>query len=1181
MGIRGAFFFCALSLLWIAGAGAQPAFRASSQASLAATGNPITFVAAGAATTSDAGCPRAVTPATPAGNVGDILVALALAREDSATVTASAGWTQLYAATYAPAGQEFRAFIYYRVATNTGADSITVTESGTCSSLAARVSRFRGANTTQPFVNVPIPAVNASMQNTDPIQTGTETPDVGNSMLLVASFSNDDNGLAQGAGWSTAFESAHNLARDLSFNLHYQLQAAPAAVSVGGWNQGATDENIGVIFALRPQAANLLSIPLPVGTQAGDVMVATVAVRPSTATVAAPPGWTLIQSTTQGAGTTSALASYYRVATGSEPAAYAFSVGGVASTGIVGGIASFSGVDPTNPIDAQGGNATASSLTHTANAITTTVANTMLVGAFEFASSPLPANWTPAGMTEAVDARSDPAPADTGIALAVGYGLQAAIGSTGTRSATASGVAADTGAAQLIALRGVANVAFDVLSGDYALACAAYPIDITIVARDTNGNPLPTYANPVNITTSTGTGNWSVGVANGVLNNGANNDGAATYQFVAADMGRIVLRLAVTAVSTVSVAVQDAVTGFAGAGIPISFVADGYRIIPDPIQVAGRPQAISVERRANCNLSAANGHNANNAVKIWLSPDASHPGAATVPGAAGVTAVNPLPVAEPGANNITLAFAAGVAPLTLNTSDVGKYRLNIRDTNTARRGVSPAITTRPFALTMTGITHSTTSTDGVLAIAGADFPMTVTARLWAGANDANNDGVWDTGDVTGNAATPRFAWDTVLAVPTGEVLPAGGADGILSLGGTTPATVAAASFASGAAALANVRYSEVGSARITASASAFLDTPGANVTGHSGLDGTGTGVASYVGRFRPSHFALSAASLTNRQALACASTFTYMDEALRLRFTLTAQNAQNVATAKYTGSYARLNLGSFASFGAGARSGTTNLTARVDSGLAPSGTWASGVAAATLDTGIRRATPDNPDGPYPATAFGIAPVDPDGTALNALNLDVDGNAVNDHASVGTTNIRFGRLRMQNALGSEKLALPIPIEAQQWTGAGFATNTDDSCTAIAANTVALAFNPFAAGVAPNLAACETAVSSGIVLSSGKGALSLAAPGGDNSGPVRLTVNLGTAGANGNYCSGVGAAVLHVPAASAGMSYLLGRWSDAADPDSSAATMYDDRPSAIGAFGLYGSQPNNFIYFRENF
>jgi hypothetical protein len=1191
MGIRGV-LSCALWLLCAAQATAQPAFRAASQASLASTGNAITFVAAGAATTSDAGCPRAVTPATPAGNVDDILVALAVAREDAATVAASGGWTQLYAATYAPAGQEFRAFIFYRVATNTGADSITVTESGTCSSLAARVSRFRGANTAQPFVNVPIPGANASMQNTDPIATGTETPDVGNSMLLVASFSNDDNGLAQGVGWSTAFESAHNLARDLSFNLHYQLQADPAPVSVGGWNQGATDENIGVIFALRPQAGNLLSIPFPAGTLAGDVMVATIAVRPSTATVVAPAGWTLIQSTTQGGGTTSTLASYYRVATGSEPAAYVFSVGGVASTGIVGGIASFSGVDTANPIDAQGGNATASSLTHTANAITTTVANTMLVGAFEFASSPLPANWNPGGMTEAVDGRSDPAPANTGIALSVGYVLQAALGSTGTRSATASGVAADTGAAQLIALRGLANVVFDVLSGDYALACAAYPIDITIVARDTNGNAVPTYTNPVNITTSTGTGNWSVGVANGVLNNGANNDGAATYQFVAADLGRIVLRLAVTAVSTVSVTVQDAVTGFAAGGIPIDFVADGYRIIPDAIQVAGRPQAISVERRNNCNLSQAQGHNANNAVKIWLSLDASHPGTATLPGATGASAVNPLPTAEPGANNITLAFAGGVAPVTLNTSDVGKYRLNIRDTNTARRGVSPAITTRPFALAMTkpGVLHSNAATDAVLGAAGADFAMTVGAYLWAGGDDGNNDGVPDAGaNVTDNGLVPRFAWTTALSVPLGQVLPAGGADGTLSLGGAAP-TVSSASFAGGAAALANVRYSEVGSAMIAATAQAFLDTPGADVTGHSGLDGTGNGTAGYVGRFRPDRFMASGALLENRAALlpACVSGFSYMGEAMRLAFVLTAQNAQGVKTDKYQGAYAKHDPtggigGAKAAYGLGARSGTTNLTTRVSAfypGATPA--WTAGAltipAANPVHVAVERANPDNPDGPYAATSIGIAPTDSDGVAITGMDLDVDNSGADDHVAVGATDIRFGRLRMQNALGSEKLPLPMPIEVQQWGGTGFARNTDDGCTTIPRSAVAMTFNPFGAGTPPALAACETALTTAsVVFAAGAGTMALAAPGATESGPVRLTVNLGSAG--GNYCTGVGGAF--DPATSAGMSYLLGRWVDAADPDASAATMYDDKPSAIGAFGLYGSQPSNFIFFRENY
>jgi hypothetical protein len=59
---------------------------------------------------------------------------------------------------------------------------------------------------------------------------------------------------------------------------------------------------------------------------------------------------------------------------------------------------------------------------------------------------------------------------------------------------------------------------------------------------------------------------------------------------------------------------------------------------------------------------------------------------------------------------------------------------------------------------------------------------------------------------------------------------------------------------------------------------------------------------------------------------------------------------------------------------------------------------------------------------------------------------------------------------------------------------------------------------------------------------------------------------------------GAELAATPAA---RSYLLGRWNDAANPDGIGTTAYDDNPSARAAFGLFGAQPNNFIYFRENF
>src|SRR6185295_18999893 len=76
-----------------------------------------------------------------------------------------------------------------------------------------------------------------------------------------------------------SFESALNLNRDLALNLHYQLQSIAGAKSVSAWGLGATDPNIGVIFSLRP-ASNGLRIAVPSRTLSGDVMVASVAVRP-------------------------------------------------------------------------------------------------------------------------------------------------------------------------------------------------------------------------------------------------------------------------------------------------------------------------------------------------------------------------------------------------------------------------------------------------------------------------------------------------------------------------------------------------------------------------------------------------------------------------------------------------------------------------------------------------------------------------------------------------------------------------------------------------------------------------------------------------------------------------------------------------------------------------------------
>jgi uncharacterized repeat protein (TIGR01451 family) len=95
-----------------------------------------------------------------------------------------------------------------------------------------------------------------------------------------------------------------------------------------------------------------LTITRPAGVQPNDVLVAAVYSDNSAPNTITPPsGFTLIR---QDAGaSTQALSLYYHVVSVSEPASYVWSAS--RSSGFAGILAAYSGVDPTNPIDAHAG----------------------------------------------------------------------------------------------------------------------------------------------------------------------------------------------------------------------------------------------------------------------------------------------------------------------------------------------------------------------------------------------------------------------------------------------------------------------------------------------------------------------------------------------------------------------------------------------------------------------------------------------------------------------------------------------------------------------------------------------------------------------------------------------------------------------------------------------------------
>jgi MSHA biogenesis protein MshQ len=125
--------------------------------------------------------------------------------------------------------------------------------------------------------------------------------------------------------------------------------------------------------------------------------------------------------------------------------------------------------------------------------------------------------------------------------------------------------------------------------------------------------------------------------------------------------------------------------------------------------------------------------------------------------------------------------------------------------------------------------------------------------------------------------------------------------------------------------------------------------------------------------------------------------------------------------------------------------------------------------------------------------------------MNIRAQDTDG--VVSSTVEGTVSIRSGRLKMQNAYGSELLSLPVPLEAQYWTGNYYATNVADSCTVIPMASIAMG------NYLKQLVAGKTQITSppgNVTLVAGKlpgGYMQLSAPGKNFSGSVDLTLNLG--------------------------------------------------------------------------
>ena len=532
--------------------------------------------------------------------------------------------------------------------------------------------------------------------------------------------------------------------------------------------------------------------------------------------------------------------------------------------------------------------------------------------------------------------------------------------------------------------------------------------------------------------------------------------------------------------------------------------------------------------------------------------------------------------------SVPMTFDAnGNASFTFKYTDVGQVRLYASKAASGTllstlTGSSNAFVVKPYAFTLGNVMRTSDNLANPVAsdasgsafmAAGDAFKATVTA-IANGGTTTPSFGRCDNAGGTGCSAASES-----VSLASTLVSPASGAGG--SLGGTT---ANASNFVANAGAytFANLTWSEVGIITLKASNSNYLSnglstcstsTPGENCQGTFGISGN-------IGRFIPHHFVLSTPSITP-----AGGTFSYMDQPFGIGFTLTAVNAGGGTTVNYatSNSFAKLDPTSTAlwpsttlgstGFAIGAKNSTSDLSTRLSLSGTPTGSW-SGVAAITANLQFSRPTTTTADatwGSYDALDIGVAPQDSDGITLlsSALDLDASTPTGNERKklSASTTKIRFGRLRLINAYGSELLPARVEYRAEYWDGSRWTTNTSDTTTSIpcplpyVASTCAVATGGMTVtGITP--------------LNAGVGFITFPALGAAGFRDIAINLNASSNDTSCNTAPHSGAA--------ANLPWLKGYWGAKASCGNVAAWLQD--PNARVKFG---SPKAPYIYLRERY
>jgi hypothetical protein len=619
---------------------------------------------------------------------------------------------------------------------------------------------------------------------------------------------------------------------------------------------------------------------------------------------------------------------------------------------------------------------------------------------------------------------------------------------------------------------------FTINHDGFGINCAAETIVVNVV--DSNaGTPLLSYNAQVRLDTQTGSGTWSLSSGAGSFSDGTADDGVASYTWPLGEsqavfslsypQGQSPLDVDVYQVSNPGIRDTDAegsltfspngfvLTAAALTNPPapavVPFAAAQTAAVDFPLHIAAYGQTPD---DPVCGIIES--YTGTKALKFWS--QYANPAAGTR--SVQIDSVNAAP-AEGAAAAQNVVFVNGQASVAGKYKDVGQIRIAVKDDTTIDaaqlpngiQGATQLFVVRPYDFVLSNVRDGSGSplaplagnaADPVFVSAGSPFRATVTAR------DAE-------GDPTPNYGHEVIPESVRLDVQVHE-----------PMAGANPPVGAAVGFAvfnNGVSTGTDLSWQEVGIMQMLPAVGDADYLGAGDVTGPP---------SELVGRFVPSHFTVTL-NTPMLQTPCAAGGFTYQGQTFGYStvpvITATARSASGGVTQNYTGTFFKLTTATLQNRSYTSAAGSLNVS--LPPGADDPAVDEAGPGTATLtfhlSTGLQF-TKAAPEAPFAADIqLSIDVLDADGVA--AVGSAPLGNPVTFGDAGGITfdngaDVRYGRIRVATAIGSERVDLPVRTVAEYYasSSSGFLTNGDDTCT----DGVVLSLS----GFTKNLTAADTCV-----------------------------------------------------------------------------------------------------------